>query len=119
MTYKEQLLSPQWQKKKTDILLRDKFTCRNCNSTEKTLHVHHLLYLDIKAWEYPNDMLVTLCVDCHNEEQKRSELERHLATTLKMKGFFVSDLLAMSCKIDEDLIFTKALLKILREYQDG
>lgn len=122
MTYKEQLRHPKWQKKKAEILIRDNYTCqnKNCCSTDNNLQVHHFDYISgILAWEYPNDMLTTLCEECHDAETGRVNLEKHLATTLKMKGFLVSDLLAFSCKIDTDILFTKTLLNILRNFQNG
>ena len=122
MLYKEQLRNPLWQKKKAKILERDNYTCQNkkCNSTTKNLQVHHLDYLpSILAWEYPDDMLLTLCEDCHDKEKGRENLEKHLATTFKMKGFLFSDLLAFSCKLETDEDFVKILLTALRKYQHG
>jgi len=120
MTYKEKLRDPRWQKKKGEILLRDKHTCQSCGATDKNLQVHHLEYITgINPWDYPDDMLTTLCEVCHNKETGREELEKHLATTLKMKGFFVSDLLALSCKIETNELFTQSLLKVLRQFQNG
>lgn len=67
MTYAEQLKSPKWQKKRLEILERDKFTYLSCGDTEKQLHVHHGIYLKGKmAWEYENETLHTLCCDCHD-----------------------------------------------------
>jgi len=120
MTYKDQLLDPRWQRKKAGILKRDNYTCRNpkCCSTTKNLQVHHLEYFSgIMAWEYPDDMLITLCVDCHDAERGREQLEKHLSNTLKMKGFLMSDLLSMSCKIETDFIFCQTLLNVLRDFQ--
>lgn len=121
MTYKEKLRDPRWQRKKNEILIRDNYTCQafDCGSTTKNLQVHHIEYLSIDPWEYPNDMLITLCEDCHNKESGREELEKHFATTLKMKGFLMCDLLAFSSKIDTDILFTKSLLTILRRQQNG
>ena len=122
MTYKDQLRHPKWQKRKAEILLRDNYTCKNpkCCATDKNLQVHHLEYLgNLLAWEYPDDMLITLCEDCHDAERGREQLEKHLATTLKMKGFLMSDLLSMSCKIETDIIFTRTLINILRDFQNG
>lgn len=68
MTYKEQLLNPKWQKKRLEILERDKFTCQICLDTETTLHIHHGYYdptYQTLAWEYPNHTYKTLCSDCH------------------------------------------------------
>jgi hypothetical protein len=68
MTYAEQLKSPKWQKKRLEILERDKFTCLACGDTEKQLHVHHGIYIKNKmAWEYDNVTLHTLCCVCHEE----------------------------------------------------
>lgn len=66
-SYSELLKDPRWQKKKTEILKRDKFTCRLCKDTETTLHVHHKEYINGNApWDYPNDLLITLCEHCHS-----------------------------------------------------
>ena len=122
VSYSNQLRDPRWQKKKAKILERDKYTCQNkrCQSTTKNLQVHHLEYIPgILAWEYPDDMLITLCEDCHDAENGRVTLEKHLATTLKMKGFLFSDLLAMASKIETDYIFTQSLLNVLRDLQNG
>lgn len=122
MSYKDDLKDVRWQQKRLKILERDKWKCQktNCSTPEYLLQVHHLDYFPgIKPWDYPDDMLLTLCDNCHGKENGRTELERNLASTLKMKGFLVSDLLALSCKLDTDKHFTETLLKILREMQNG
>lgn len=68
MTYADQLKSPLWQKKRLEILNRDKFTCQICSDTETTLHIHHKEYdktYQTLAWQYPDDNYTTLCSDCH------------------------------------------------------
>lgn len=66
MTYYEQLKRPEWQRKRLEILQRDNFTCQECDSTINQLHVHHTTYRKgIKAWEYDNSELITLCHLCH------------------------------------------------------
>lgn len=72
LKYYEQLKHPNWQKKRLEIFERDNFACRYCGDKEKTLHVHHLFYVknEINAWDYPNELLVTLCEDCHKDEHK-------------------------------------------------
>ncbi len=66
MDYKEQLLHPQWQKRRLLILERDNFTCCACGDTETTLHIHHKEYISgKKAWEYEDDVLQTFCKHCH------------------------------------------------------
>ena len=70
-TYSDKLKSPKWQKKRLEILSRDKFTCKLCKDTETQLHVHHKYYEDgCDPWEYPNTALVTLCADCHKEIER-------------------------------------------------
>lgn len=71
MKIEDQIKSPQWQKKRLEVLQRDNFQCQICGSTEKTLHVHHLYYKDnLNYWEYPDIAYITLCEDCHNREHK-------------------------------------------------
>lgn len=64
--YAELLKDPRWQKKKTEILELDDFTCRWCGCKYRPLHVHHVeYYKDHLPWEYEDDNLVTLCEVCH------------------------------------------------------
>lgn len=66
--YKEQLADSRWLRKKNEILERDNYTCQKCGA-KSHLNVHHLNYEKEKlAWEYPNDKLITLCQDCHENE---------------------------------------------------
>jgi hypothetical protein len=64
-------------------------------------------------------MLITLCRDCHSREQERDPAERMLINSMRMKGFMVGDVLALSVKIDNDARFTEILLKVLRGFQNG
>jgi len=76
-TYAEKLKDPRWQRKRLEIMERDRFQCRHCRSTEKTLNVHHKIYRKGKMpWDYEDDVFVTLCEDCHKlaEEQKERVL---------------------------------------------
>lgn len=73
-TYSEKLKHPKWQKKRLQILNRDKFTCKLCRDTETTLHVHHKYYeTGNDPWDYPNTALVTLCEHCHKEIEDDKE----------------------------------------------
>jgi len=75
MKYKDQLKDPRWQRKRLEILNRDKWTCQICLDTTETLHVHHKSYdgVFIKlAWQYDNHVYTTLCDTCH------IEIERHI-----------------------------------------
>lgn len=89
-TYYELLLDPRWQQKKTEILQRDKFICQHCGRTDRTLHVHHLLYdKDAKPWEYDNKYLLTLCESCHENdtEESRESYTLFLETKRKFEEF--------------------------------
>lgn len=67
MTYSEKLKHPFWQKKRLEVMQRDGWRCRKCGAAEKTLNVHHLKYIGANPWDTPDDSLMTLCEDCHDE----------------------------------------------------
>ena len=74
MSYQEQLRHPKWQKKRLEILERDMWTCKTCGDTEATLTVHHKSYRKddgkfVDVWDYNNNDLVTMCINCHSEEE--------------------------------------------------
>ncbi len=69
MTYAEKLRDPRWQKLRLKILDRDGWACRSCQSTEKSLQVHHLYYAKLDPWDYPLSCYQTLCTECHQERQ--------------------------------------------------
>lgn len=64
MKYSEKLRSPRWQKRRLEILERDKFTCTLCNDDKTELHVHHKKYSG-EPWEAPESDLQTVCKYCH------------------------------------------------------
>lgn len=69
-TYWELLQHPKWQEKRLRMLSLNAFSCSDCGSTEKTLHVHHSYYeKGLAPWEYPDESLHVLCVDCHKKAQ--------------------------------------------------
>lgn len=73
-SYAEKLKNPNWQKKRLEILERDRYKCRVCGSglnDGKTLHVHHLFYRKgAMPWEYEDEALVTVCEDHHETMQE-------------------------------------------------
>ena len=72
LDFKQQYTHPNWQKMRMFVLNRDKYTCINCKSEQKTLHAHHLKYMPNKyVWEVPHWYIVTLCEDCHSMEHGR------------------------------------------------
>lgn len=82
MTYQEKLKDPRWQKRRLEILERDKFTCQECQSTKKELHVHHRRYRKkMMPWDHKDHDLITYCTDCHKLMTKlRRELDDLLGT---------------------------------------
>ncbi len=87
-TYAEKLLDPRWQKKRLEIFERDKWTCRECKNTKDTLHVHHKKYIKGKEpWEYDNEDLETLCMECHELLKKPKEIQKAIR---KIEGVLAS-----------------------------
>lgn len=106
MTYSEKLRDPRWQKKRLEILSRDKFTCQICEDNETTLHVHHRVYIKGKEpWGYPDWCLVTLCSNCHNDETEMGKgVYSGLEYALAENGFFNSDVCDLSIAFHENKI---------------
>lgn len=75
MSYLGDLKNPKWFKKRNLILKRDKYSCTVCGA-KLNLQVHHTFYYKkpIKPWEYPNNSLLTLCFDCHNNYHLTHEI---------------------------------------------
>ena len=97
MNYKEKLLDPRWQKKRLEILQRDDFACKKCRDKTSTLHVHHRRYLQgCEPWDVPNNVLVTLCEDCH--EYEKEEMEEYLPSLIEQikDSFFATDVFNLS-----------------------
>jgi hypothetical protein len=89
--YQKKLLDPRWQKRRLGILQRDTWECQWCGDKKSTLHVHHLYYMqEQEPWDYPDDGLVTLCAECHEEETacRRDEEESLLLSLRKRRVFF-------------------------------
>lgn len=82
LTYSEKLKDPRWQLKRTQVLVRDNFTCRCCgdNDTRYEMHVHHQQY-NGEPWDANVDFLITLCPDCHTwvEDKKKTPLSVYQA----------------------------------------
>lgn len=98
-TYAELLKDPRWQKKRLEILNRDSFICKSCGDNEKTLHVHHLVYINNnQPWEYEDKLLITLCEDCHQEIEERQKTQcEELLYLFKSK---IPDSFLRGCVID-------------------
>lgn len=81
-TYSEKLKDPRWQKKRLEIFERDSWSCRECFEKTETLHVHHGCYIKGRdPWDYDNELLVTLCEDCHQRMSlSRAKLDLRLSS---------------------------------------
>lgn len=101
LSYYEQLHHPLWKRKRIEILKRDDYKCSICGSSLHKLEVHHLCYLpDLLAWEYDNELMVTVCK------------KHHLQLTYDLPK--ISGLIAFNCLksgIDLSTVF-ELLLKI-------
>ena len=97
MNYKDQIKSPKWQRRRLEILSRDNFTCQVCGAKEETLHVHHICYLKEKEiWDYPDNLLITLCESCHETEHKfKDEWIKNAIMKINTLGFMHVEICAM------------------------
>lgn len=67
--YQEKLKDKRWQKKRIAILNRDGCECRYCGEADR-LNVHHINYIG-EPWDCPDNLLITLCNKCHEEEEAK------------------------------------------------
>lgn len=92
--YSKKLRDPKWQKKRLEIMQRDKFTCQMCTNTQATLNVHHTYYVSgHDPWDYPGASLITLCESCHEDESINApDAKSDLITILCQRGLLAEDL---------------------------
>ena len=79
MEYKDQLKTSAWLRKKYEVMNRDNFVCSRClcDNYESRLEVHHIAYKPkMKAWEYNDYLLVTLCRECHQDEHDNDNIRK-------------------------------------------
>lgn len=93
-TYREKLRDPRWQRKRLEVLQRDKWRCTECRVDDKPLHVHHVYYEKGKdPWDYPNEAFVALCDQCHDEEHAQLEYNKAgLIEEFQKMGFTGKDM---------------------------
>ena len=82
LSYNEQLNNPIWKDKSLLIMYRDNFTCYLCGYHGNKLNVHHLKYLpNLMAWEYPDELLFTVCYSCHKTIHNQLIIEKQIEST--------------------------------------
>ena len=95
-SYSDKLKDPRWQQKRLRVMERDKFTCKKCFDTESTLTVHHKYYIyKADPWDYPDEILVTLCDKCHNEEEEVKYIIGDFTKVLLAEGYFATELVQL------------------------
>ena len=68
--YANLLTDHRWLAKRKERLAVDGYKCLNCSKglNQVTLVVHHIGYIfGFLPWDYPLNMLATLCIGCHND----------------------------------------------------
>jgi hypothetical protein len=82
--YYDLLNNRLWKRKRAYILYRDGHMCTVCGS-KLNLQVHHTFYYipDTLPWLYPNDSLLTLCENCHEDYHRYHENEYRTAPKKK------------------------------------
>lgn len=94
--YGEKLKKSEWQKRRLEILTRDNFTCQKCKDAGTELQVHHRHYINGREpWDYPNDLLVTLCRPCHQDEERFADSAQEISETMHFWGFFNSEIVGV------------------------
>jgi len=74
LSYFDDLKHPLWQKRRLEVFNSENWKCQECQSTTKQLTVHHSIYVNKwHLWEYPDELLLSLCEDCHLERQNVEE----------------------------------------------
>lgn len=79
--YDALLATSEWHERRNQILARDDFTCRHCGCFQSpadpntVLQVHHEHYIINRLpWEYPAELLTTLCRSCHGTLHRRDNI---------------------------------------------
>lgn len=109
--YRSRLKDIRWQEVKNTIQIRDQFTCQKCKGNKHTLpegtllEVHHRHYLPLRApWDYPEQLLVLLCSECHKEEETTADILKEMAPALHFHGYFNTEIRDFVNKLIEDKI---------------
>lgn len=79
LTYAEQIKSPNWQRKRLEVLESANWECESCGAKDITLNVHHKQYVKGRLyWEYERHELECLCEECHKAHHQAQDGLRQL-----------------------------------------
>lgn len=75
------------------VFERDKWACRLCSATDKTLHAHHVFYRPgCEPWDYPIWAFLTLCADCHEfTHNDQREALANFVESVARRGIYPGD----------------------------
>lgn len=99
--YSIKLRNPKWQRRKSEIMLRDNFKCQICGDMENTLNVHHIRYVKGREpWEYDDNELITLCEKCHERRKSFDDINKRTVALLS-RGIMKEEIIGLlQCAID-------------------
>lgn len=81
--------------------------CQMCYENRKTLNVHHRHYLaGREPWDYPGELLVTLCEGCHKREEENID-PVEMFRTLHFWGYFNVEIVVVLNKMIQEKIQEK------------
>lgn len=68
--YEKLLRDPRWQRRRSEVYTSALWTCVICGRKDRTLTVHHVVYVKGRQpWEYRDELLQCLCEECHKERE--------------------------------------------------
>jgi len=100
---------------------RDGFICQSCGDETNTLNVHHKYYIkDKKPWEYPDNLLITLCEICHECEESCKYIITDFTKVLLAYGYTcnsLTDLLDWLRKLPTNTQGISLIINTVRKYE--
>lgn len=108
--YAEKLKDSRWQRKRLEIMSRDLFECQKCHTKDHgMLSVHHRHYISFREpWDYPGELLITLCDRCHKQEEAIVPKVQDILNSLHFWGYFNTEIVDVLNKMIETKIKEKS-----------
>lgn len=97
----------QWLDMIAKIKEKYNWTCARCGtkfpSDTKLLRGHHLVYLyKRQVWEYPDDLVVPLCVDCHDAVHKNKWKPPAYSNEIEAREYAIAHPIKINAPIGDD-----------------